>query len=77
MSKEVASNRIAVTPDTHKRLKDFSNGLGVSQDKAINILLNLALQYRSNNYSSPELIAGLSLREELLEAESENVLEAS
>lgn len=62
----VASNRIAVTPETHRRLKDFSTGLGVTQDRAINILLNMALKFGSSiTPKSPELMIGASLRDQL------------
>lgn len=66
----IASNRIAVTPETHRRLKDFSTGLGVTQDRAINILLNMALKYGTTvSPKSPELLIGASLRDQLEDLE--------
>lgn len=64
-AKELANARIAVTRTTHQRLRDFSHGLGVSQDDAISFLLDLVMKPPED-----ELLAGRRLRKKLAVAET-------
>ena len=62
LDKELANSRIAVTPTTHQRLKDFASGLNTSHDEAINILLDFVINQNKTQEKSEELLAGYSLR---------------
>lgn len=57
---QTATNRIAVTPHTHECLKDFKNGLDVSFDEAIMLLLKLTTNADEDFYT-----AGRRLRKEI------------
>jgi antitoxin component of RelBE/YafQ-DinJ toxin-antitoxin module len=70
-SKEAASARIAVTRQTHQRLRDIAHGLGVSQDEAINILLDLIIKPGDD-----DLLFGRKLRKKL-ERKAQETAEAS
>jgi hypothetical protein len=59
-TKETATARIAVTKSTHQRLRDFSHGLGVSQDDAIKILLEMVRKPNED-----ELLCGRRLRSKI------------
>jgi hypothetical protein len=60
---EIASKRIALTPTTFDQLRDFSRGLGMQYDDAIQVLLGMAA-----HPGEDMLIAGRRLRSGLRSA---------
>lgn len=56
---ETATKRIAVTPTTFENVKDFTNGLSVTYDEALDFLLRSVMQPDED-----ALMAGRRLRSE-------------
>lgn len=44
MSGRMVNSRVSVTEETRDELKDFANGLGVTYDEAIKLLLGMVRQ---------------------------------
>jgi hypothetical protein len=59
-NEEGATARVPVKPSTQQRLKDFRNGLDVSFDEAILILLDTAMRKGENEFE-----AGRRLQKEI------------